>query len=137
MPLALLSSPHFLRHVLRLDALSCAVCGLLQVLVPGQMSTLLALPVALLTYSGEFLLLYAALVAWIASRVPLPRTLVWLLLAGNLAWALGCVLLLVGTGLSPSTLGTAYVLLQALTVLVMAELQFVGLRRAAPAEPAW
>lgn len=52
-------------------------------------------------------------------------------MAGNLGWALGCVLLLISGSVAPTVLGTAYVLVQALTVGVLAELQFFGLRRAA------
>lgn len=131
-----ISSPNFLRHVLRADALSCLACGLLQVVFTGTMAQLLGLPQALLAYTGEFLLVYAAVVAFISTREPLPRPLVWGLVAGNLAWALGCVLLLLSGRVAPSLLGTAYVVVQALTVAVLAELQFFGLRRAA-SQPVW
>jgi len=131
-----MSSPSFLRHVLRADALSCVACGLLQVVFTGQMARLLGLPEALLAYTGEFLLAYAVAVAFVSTRDPLPRPLVWLLMAGNLGWAIACALLLVSGRLAPSMLGMAYVVAQALTVAVLAELQFFGLRRSAP-RPAW
>lgn len=131
-----MSSPNFLRNVLRADALSCVASGLLQVAFPSQMAQLLGLPQALLAYTGEFLLVYAAVVAFISTRVPLPRPLIWLLVAGNLGWAVGCVLLLISDSVAPSMLGTAYVLVQAVTVGVLAELQFFGLRRSAP-QPSW
>jgi hypothetical protein len=133
---SLFSSPNFLRNVLRADALSCAACGLLQLTLTGAMARLLGLPETLLAYSGEFLLLYAAAVAFVSMRKPVPRPLVWALMAGNLAWAAGCGLLLLGGYVAPSVLGTAYVLVQALTVAVLAELQYFGLRRSAP-QPAW
>jgi uncharacterized membrane protein YdcZ (DUF606 family) len=131
-----MSSPNFLRNVLRADALSCVACGVLQVVFTGQMAQLLGLPEALLAYTGEFLLAYAAVVAFVSTRDPLPRPLVWVLLAGNLGWAIACALLLVSGRVAPSMLGTAYVVAQALTVAVLAELQFFGLRRLAP-QPAW
>jgi uncharacterized membrane protein YdcZ (DUF606 family) len=131
-----MSSPNFLRNVLRADALSCVACGVLQVVFTGQMAQLLGLPEALLAYTGEFLLVYAAVVAFVSMRDPLPRPLVWVLLAGNLGWAIACALLLVSSLVAPSMLGTAYVVAQALTVAVLAELQFFGLRRSAP-HPAW
>ena len=56
--------------------------------------------------------------------------------AGKLAWVAGCGLLLFGGYVAPSVPGTAYVLVQALTVAVLAELQYFGLRRFAP-QPAW
>lgn len=134
--ISFMSSPNFLRNVLRADALSCVACGVLQVVFTGQMAQLLGLPEALLAYTGEFLLVYAAVVAFVSTRDPLPRPLVWVLMAGNLGWAIACVLLLVSGRLAPSMLGTAYVVAQALTVAVLAELQFFGLRRSAP-HPAW
>lgn len=43
-----ISSPHFLRTVLRFDALSCLACGLPQVILPEPMARLFGLPEALL-----------------------------------------------------------------------------------------
>lgn len=133
---SLMSSPGFLRNVLRIDALSCVACGWLQVALPGQMARLLNLPEPLLAYTGEFLLVYAAVVAFISTRSPLPRSLVWVLVLGNLGWAAACAGLLFSGLVTPTMLGTAYVVAQALTVAVLAELQFFGLRRTAP-QPAW
>ena len=133
---SILPSPNFLRNVLRVDALSCIACGALQVAFPAAMARLLNLPEGLIAYTGEFLLVYAAAVAFVSTRNPLPRPFIWALVAGNASWALACVLLLAGGGLSPSALGIAYVVMQALTVAVLAELQYFGLRRASP-QPAW
>jgi len=133
---SMLSSPNFLRNVLRVDALSCIACGALQVAFPAATARLLNLPEGLIAYTGEFLLVYAAVVAFVSTRNPLPRPFIWALVAGNAGWALACVLLLAGGGLSPSALGIAYVVMQALTVAVLAELQYFGLRRASP-QPAW
>lgn len=133
---SILSSPNFLRNVLRVDALSCIACGALQVAFPVAMARLLNLPEGLIAYTGEFLLVYAAIVAFVSTRNPLPRPIVWAVVAGNIGWALACVLLLASGSVSPSMLGVAYVVVQALTVAVLAELQYFGLRRAAP-QPAW
>jgi len=133
---SMLSSPNFLRNVLRVDALSCIACGVLQMAFPAALARLLNLPEGLIAYTGEFLLVYAAVVAFVSTRKPLPRPVVWTLVAGNIGWALACVLLLAGGQVSPSALGVVYVLMQALTVAVLAELQYFGLRRSAP-QPAW
>ena len=130
------SSPDFLRNVLRADALSCIACGLLQVVFTSQMVELLNLPRALVAYSGEFLLAYGAAVAFISTRTPLPRPVVVLQVVGNLGWGVACIVLLFAGKLEPSILGTTYVVVQALTVVVLAALQYLGLRRAAP-QPAW
>ncbi|MDB5966897.1 MAG: hypothetical protein JWQ72_3397 [Polaromonas sp.] len=123
----LFASPHFLRNVLRLDAVSCAACGLLQLALPDQTARWFALPQPLLAYTGEFLLAYALLVAVVSTRRPVPAALVWALLAGNLGWAAGCGLLLATGQVSPTPLGSAYVALQAVTVLLLAALQYLGL----------
>jgi hypothetical protein len=130
--MAIFSSPRFLRNVLLADALSCISCGALQVIFPDAMASLFKLPAPLLLATGWFLLAYAAVVAWIALRTPVPRGLVWLLVAGNAGWAVGCVALLASGAVAPSALGTAWVLAQAVTVALLAELQWTGLRRPAP-----
>jgi hypothetical protein len=133
---SILSSPNFLRNVLRVDALSCIACGALQVAFPAAMARLLNLPEGLIAYTGEFLLVYAAIVAFVSTRNPLARGVIWGLVAGNIGWALACVLLLITGQVAPSMLGMAYVVMQAMTVAVLAELQYFGLRRSAP-QPAW
>lgn len=127
---SLLSSPRFLRNVLWADAASCLVCGALQVAWPGRLAPLLGLPAAVLLGTGAFLLVYGAFVGLLATREPVPRPVVWLLVAGNLGWALGCLALVAAGALPLTGLGQAYVLMQALTVAVLAELQWFGLRRA-------
>jgi hypothetical protein len=129
--MSVLSSPNFLRNVLWADAASCLGSGLLQVLLTGVMASMLGLPAALLSSTGLFLLVYAAAVGFIATRRPLPRAVIWLLVVGNLGWALACVEVLISNWATVTVLGTAYVLVQALTVAVLAELQWFGLRRAA------
>ncbi|RYX88983.1 MAG: hypothetical protein EOO28_34505 [Comamonadaceae bacterium] len=128
--MSMLSSPNFLRNVLWADSVSCIGSGALQLLFAGMMVPMLGLPAQLLAATGIFLLVYGAAVAFLATRNPVPRTIVWVLVAGNLAWAIGCVALLV-SGLLPLTAaGKAYVLVQALTVAVLAELQWMALRKA-------
>jgi hypothetical protein len=122
--------PHFLRRVLALDALSCAACALPQLLLNQSMARWLGLPSVLLSGTGLFLLVYSAVVGFLASRAAPPRPLVWLLVAGNLVWAVDCLLLLASGWVSPTALGTAYVLVQAMTVLLLADLQWLGLRGA-------
>jgi hypothetical protein len=80
-----------------------------------------------------FLLAYAAVVAVVACRDTIPRGFVWFVVAGNFGWAAGCVALLAATPLQPSLLGMAWVVGQAATVVILAELQWAGLRRSRPA----
>ncbi len=131
--MSIFDAPRFLRNVLFADAASCLASGALQVLFTAALAELLNLPPALLAGTGWFLLAYGAFVAFTASWNPLPRGFVPLFIAGNLAWAAGCAALLAGRWLAPTTLGTAWILAQALTVAVLAILQWNGLKGGRPA----
>ncbi|MEO5669468.1 MAG: hypothetical protein ABIR26_02150 [Ramlibacter sp.] len=127
--MSIFSSPRFLRYVLLADAASCIATGALQVAFTGALAQHLGIPAGLLAGTGWFLLAYAATVAFIATRDPIPRGFVWLLVAGNLGWAAACVALLASGWIAPASLGVAWILAQAATVAVLAELQWTGLRR--------
>ena len=127
--MSIFASPRFLRHVMLADAASCLATGALQVAFTQPLSQLLALPAPLLAATGWFLLAYAAVAAWVGTRLPVPRALVAVFAAGNLGWAVGCVALLAVGGLQPTALGYAWVLAQAAVVSVLAELQWTGMRR--------
>ncbi|BBK36449.1 hypothetical protein STAQ_15270 [Allostella sp. ATCC 35155] len=119
----------FLRRALQADAAVSAASGLLMALAAGPLSGLLGLPAALLLPAGIVLLPYAALLLWLAGR-PVPSAGgVWLVIAANVLWAIDCVLVLVAGWFQPTGLGVAFVAVQAVTVLLFAELQYIGLRR--------
>lgn len=126
--MSILASSRFLPRVMWADAASCAATGALQLLAARPLEALTGLPLALLTGTGVFLLLYALLAGWIARRQPVPRTLIGLIALGNLGWALACALLIFGSGLMLSGWGVAWVAAQALVVIVLADLQWLGLR---------
>jgi hypothetical protein len=126
--MSILASPRFLPRVMTADALSCAATGALQVGLTDMLARLTGLPASLLTGTGVFLLAYAVLAAWMAARAVPPRRLVGLVVVGNLAWALGGVALLASDRVAHTMLGTAWVLVQAVVVVVLAELQWMGLR---------
>lgn len=131
--MSLFASPLFLRRVLLADSASCIATGALQLAFTEGLSQWLRLPAPLLAATGAFLLAYAVLVGIVATRRPIPRGWVWLFVAGNAGWAVGCVALVASGVLSPSSLGMAWVLAQAATVAVLAELQWMALRARRPA----
>lgn len=53
------------------------------------------------------------------------------IVAINGLWLVGSLALLLSGTVQPTMLGTAFVVVQALAVAVFAELQFIGIRRAA------
>lgn len=120
----------FLRRVLAADAASCLGMGVLCAAGAGALAGPLGLPRALLLEAGLVLLLCAAAIGWLASRRDAPRGLVLSVIAGNVAWVLGSLLLLVSPFVAPTTLGGVFVVAQAAAVAALAELEWIGLRRA-------
>ena len=126
----------FLRRVLWADAIVSAAVGVLMALGADALSGRLGLPPALLLLAGVALLPYAAYLVWLATRARVPRAAVWVPIVLNLVWAIDCAALLLGAGAQPTALGEAFIVLQIVTVLVFAELEFVALRRACAIVPA-
>ncbi len=128
--MSLISSPHFLRRVLRADAIVSPGSGALQLLFTAWLADLTGLGQALLLEVGILYLVYGVFVAWLATRAEPPRALVWLLVLGNAGWAVACLALLALGVYATTTLDTAYVVLQAVAVALLSDLQFLGVRRA-------
>jgi hypothetical protein len=123
------SRPRFLRTVLLVDAATCVATGLLMTAGSAALAPLTQLPADLLFYAGLSLFPVAAFIAFVATRKELPPAGVWLVIAGNAAWVAGSLWLLLGGTLSPSLIGYAFLAAQAAAVAVLAELEYVGLRR--------
>jgi hypothetical protein len=119
----------FLRRILILDAITCVGTGALLAAVPAPLATLFGLSPALLFYAGLALFPCAALMLWVAMSVPLLRPLGQVIVAGNVAWVAGSILVLFVT--SPTALGYAFVSVQAILVLAIADFEWMGLRKAA------
>ncbi|MFX8875734.1 hypothetical protein ABTM97_19400, partial [Acinetobacter baumannii] len=88
-------------------------------------ATLFNLPEALLRETGLFLLVYTALVGWLAARAAVPKPLVLLVIVGNAAWTVGSIALLLSGAVSPNLGGELMVVAQAIATGVFAELQNV------------
>ena len=126
--MSVFASPRFLRNVLWADAFSGAASSALHLAAAGVLSSLLGISTGLLWASGVALVVYVALAAYLATCEPIPRGAVWLLIVGNWAWALGCVVLLL-SGAATTPLGQAYLVMQAVAVAALAELEWMGVRR--------
>ncbi len=127
---SLLRFPMLLRHALLGDALASGATGLLLVLGAAPLAALFGFPESLLRTAGASLLPFAALVAWTGSSASPPRRAAWAIVALNTLWAGESFGLLWIGGYSPTALGTAFVVAQALVVASFAELQWFGLRAA-------
>jgi hypothetical protein len=121
----------FLRYALIADAIASGATGLLMIAGADALTGLLGLPVPLMREAGLLLVPYVALVAFIGTRAAISRPAVRAVIAINVLWVAGSVALLVGGFVAPTMLGYAFVIAQAVAVGVFAELQVIGLRRAA------
>lgn len=124
-------SSAFLRRALLLDAVVSGATGLLMIAGAGLVEGLLGLPAALLRGAGLVLVPYVAFVAYTGTRGPISRPAVWAVVAANALWAVASALLLVSGWVAPTALGYAFVIGQAVVVLLLGELQYIGLRRGA------
>jgi hypothetical protein len=121
----------FLRRILLIDAVSSGAMGLGLLALSGALAGLVQLPEALLIEAGIVLLPFAAFVGFLASRPEPSRPGVWIVIGLNVVWAIDSALLLFTGWVSPSLLGYAFVIGQAAVVAVFADLEYVGLKRAA------
>jgi len=126
------SSDKFLRTILGLDAATCVATGLLLTVGAGAIAELTLIPANVSFYAGLSLFPIALFIGFVASRRVLARPLVWLVIAGNALWVAASLWLMFGGSTAPSTIGYAFVLVQAAAVAVLAELEYFGLRRLPP-----
>ena len=122
------SSP-LLRQALVADATTSAAFGLMMLIGAGSLSAVFGLPEMLLRLAGLVLLPYAAFIGWLGLREEILKPVGWAVVLGNVLWAADSLLLLVSGWVAPTSAGYAFVIAQALVVLMYAEFQFVGLRR--------
>jgi len=119
----------FLRGAFLADAIASGAMALVLTPGAGLLASRLDLPEALLRETGLFLIAYTALVGWLAARQSMPRILVIIVIAGNAVWTVASIGLLFASALTPNLLGQVFIAAQALVPGVLAELQYIGLRR--------
>ena len=118
-----------LRRVLWLDAASGLGMAVAHFGFSGLLSHWLGLPLVWLQVSGAIVCGAVLLSGALASRAQPPAAGVRLLAAGNFLWVAASVWAVWGAGLALTTLGVVWVLLQAVFVLGLAELEWAGSRQ--------
>ena len=113
-----------LRQALLVDAVASGGMGVLLVAAASPLAPLLGLPVSLLRAVGLFLIPFAAFLLWVARRADTLHGLVRTIVIGNVLWILASILLLVSGAVSPTGLGTLFVVAQAAAVAVFAYLEY-------------
>jgi hypothetical protein len=108
-----------LKQLLGIDALTCAGFGTLLAVASGPLASLLGLPAGLLFYAG--LVLFPCAAAMFLAMRTLAKPLVWLVIIGNFAWALGSIA--VAFAFETTAFGLVFVLGQAVLVAVLGVLE--------------
>ncbi|MER5207286.1 hypothetical protein [Streptomyces sp. NPDC002825] len=120
------------RRFLALDAVVTGANGIAYLAASGPLGELLGVDAGLLLELGLFLTVFAAGVAWLASRPQPPALAVKLVVDANVLWAVLSLVALVAW-LEPTTAGLLWTPVQAATVAGFAGLQWAALRAAASA----
>ena len=124
-----MSSSVFLRRALLVDAAASGLTGALMIAGAGMLTDLLGLPAALLRGAGLVLVPYVAFVAIVAARAHISTAAVWAVIACNAVWTVASVALVIDGFVTPTALGTVFVIGQAVAVAALGVLQYVALRR--------
>jgi hypothetical protein len=129
-----------LRLILKLDAVVTGVNGIAYLALANPLQDLLGVGPELTRPVGAFLVLFAAAVWYVGTRPVVPRMAAADIVAANALWALGSVVFAATGASSPTTVGTVWIVLQALVVAGFAALQALAMWSgsaavAAPARP--
>jgi hypothetical protein len=127
---AVAGSDGLLRAALKLDAVVSGLMGIAFVVAAGPLADWFEMPTAFVLSVGAFVAVYAAFVGVIATRPRIPRAAAAFVIIGNGLYAVASFVLLAVDGFEPSLAGQIITAAQALAVVALAELQYVGLRRA-------
>jgi hypothetical protein len=125
------TTSNFLRRALLVDAAASGATGALMIAGAGFFDGLLGLPVALMREAGLILIPYVVFVVWVGTRETIARGPVLAIIAINAVWAVASFALLLSGWVSPTLLGHAFVIAQAVVVALLGELQYIGLKRPA------
>ncbi len=126
-------STALLRLALKLDAAATAAVGILMAAGAPLIDDAVGAPVAVLVPIGLLLLAYAGAVWLIGTRARISAVAVAAVIVINLLWVAESILTVAVDWLTLTAFGAVAVSAQAAAVLVLAAMQFAGLRRARPA----
>ena len=117
-----------LRLALKIDAVATGLLGVQAAVAAPLLSDLIGTPRSVLMPIGLFLIAYGVAVWVIGTRAVISSTAVWATIATNVVWVVASVLAVTADWLSLTALGVGFVLIQAASVALFADLQFMGLR---------
>ena len=112
-----------LRLALRLDAVVTGANGAAYLALAGPLEDLLGVEASLLRPVGAFLIGFAALVSYVATRPEVPRAGVTAVIEANVLWVIGSLAFVIAGVSSPETAGSVWTVMQAVVVAGFAGLQ--------------
>lgn len=122
------SNDSFLRFALRLDATCSAVMGIAGIALAGWIAELSGTAVAFEYAVGAFFIAFSAGVFYFAARPSVKQTGI-VIAAGNVLYAVATVVFVLADVFPLTTFGVVATLATGVYTLVMAELQYQGVRR--------
>lgn len=120
-----------LQTILIVDAATCAAMGVMVVSASGPIAALTAIPESILFIAGLLLLPVAVFMAYFTTTATVPAWALQVIVAGNVLWVLGSVLLPVTWLGAPNGLGWLFLLMQAAVVALFAGLEWAARQRPA------
>ena len=127
--MSLVAMSTLLRRALVADASVSLVAGFAMTLGADLLSAWLQLPVPLLLAAGLALFPWSGFLMWLARKPAVPRAAVWAVIVINALWIVESAWVALGGSFAPNGWGLAFITAQALGVLVLLELEYLGLRR--------
>lgn len=125
-----LSMSPFLRKLLAVDAAASVATALPMLAAAPWLAAWTGLPATGLAVAGGVMVVYVAVILWWRRQATVRRGALWAYVAGNALWAVECGLIAFGGWLTPTPLGVGFLMMQAVAVIVFAELGWLALRRA-------
>jgi hypothetical protein len=119
----------WLRNILFVDALFCALGGLVFAVGAAPLGNLTGMNASLLAVIGVSLVMWATVPFMAARREPTNPSTVMFVVVVNVAWVVASVTLLIADPFASTTIGKWFTLIIADVVAVLAVLQFIGVRR--------
>ncbi|HEX6218123.1 MAG TPA: hypothetical protein VFZ35_02480 [Sphingomicrobium sp.] len=120
----------FLRTVLKLDAASCLGMAAIVLAASNPLSAAMGVDPVVLRGAAVSLVPIGLFILWLGTRREAPAAFAWLVILGNIGWAVVSVATAVELpGITP--LGSALVAGQGLAVVGLAVLEWIGVRQSA------
>lgn len=119
-----------LRKGIAFDGVFAGATGLILLIGAGSLADVFGLSPLFLRTVGAVLIPYSIALFLLAPTAEHRRSIVWIIIGGNISWTIASGALLLTGWIDPTTAGVVFIVSQAVIVAGFAEVQFFGLRRA-------